>query len=162
MIGAHHYAVHIQWTGNRGTGTSTYRAYGRDHVLASPGKHQISGSADRAFHGDVDRWNPEELLLAAISQCHMLSYLHVAVKHGVVVVGYSDDAIGTMAQTADGGGHFTAATLRPRVIIADPDQAELAHSLHAEAAAACFIAASVNFPIGHEPVTIVAMPASLL
>jgi organic hydroperoxide reductase OsmC/OhrA len=162
MIGAHHYAVQIQWTGNRGTGTSTYRAYGRDHTLSSPGKHQISGSADRAFHGDVDRWNPEELLLAALTQCHLLSYLHVAAKHGVVVVGYSDNAIGTMATTADGGGHFTAATLRPRVTIADPAQVDLAQSLHAEAAKACFIAASVNFPIGHEPVTRVAEPASLL
>jgi organic hydroperoxide reductase OsmC/OhrA len=162
MIGAHHYAVQIQWTGNRGTGTSTYRAYGRDHILTSPGKHQILGSADRAFHGDVDRWNPEELLLSALAQCHMLSYLHVAMKHGVIVLGYTDDAIGTMAQTADGGGHFTAATLRPRVTIADPAQVELAQSLHAEASKACFIAASVNFPIGHEPVTHVAEPASLL
>ena len=162
MIGAHHYAVQIQWTGNRGSGTSSYRAYGRDHILSSPGKHQILGSADRAFHGDVDRWNPEELLLAALSQCHMLAYLHVATKHGLIVVGYSDNAMGTMAQTADGGGHFTAATLRPRVTIADPAQVELAQSLHAEAARACFIAASVNFPIGHEPVTRVAEPASLL
>lgn len=162
MIGAHHYAVQIQWTGNRGTGTSHYRAYGRDHTLTSPGKHQILGSADRAFHGDVDRWNPEELLLAALSQCHMLSYLHVALKHGVVVLGYTDNAIGTMAQNAAGGGQFTAATLRPQVTIADPAQVELAASLHAEAAKACFIAASVNFPIGHEPVTRVAEPASLL
>jgi organic hydroperoxide reductase OsmC/OhrA len=92
----------------------------------------------------------------------MLSYLHVAMKHGVIVLDYSDNAIGTMAQTMDGGGHFTAATLRPRVAIADPAQVELAESLHAEAAKACFIAASVNFPIGHEPVTRVAEPASLL
>ncbi|WEO78363.1 OsmC family protein [Cryobacterium sp. SO2] len=162
MIGAHHYAVQIQWTGNRGTGTSSYRAYGREHTLSSPGKEQILGSADRAFHGNADRWNPEELLLAALSQCHLLSYLHVAVNHGVVVLAYADDAIGTMAQTADGGGHFTAATLRPRVTIADPAQVELAQSLHAEAAKACFIAASVNFPVGHEPIVIVAEPATLL
>jgi organic hydroperoxide reductase OsmC/OhrA len=162
MIGAHHYAVQIQWTGNRGTGTSSYRAYGREHTLVSPGKHQILGSADRTFHGNADRWNPEELLLAALSQCHLLSYLHVAVNHGLVVLGYTDNAIGTMAQTTDGGGHFTAATLRPRVLIADPDQVELAQSLHAEAAKACFIAASVNFPVGHEPVTSVAEPATLL
>ena len=162
MIGAHHYAVQTRWTGNRGTGTSSYRAYGREHILTSAGKEPIAGSADRTFHGNADRWNPEELLLAALSQCHMLSYLHVAVNHGVIVVDYSDDAIGTMAQTADGGGHFTAATLRPRVTIADPDQAELAQALHAEAAKACFIAASVNFPVGHEAVTIVASPASVL
>ena len=159
----HHYAVDLTWTGSRGVGTTSYRSYGRDVVLTSEGKqHEIAGSADRTFHGDADRWNPEELLLGALSQCHLLSYLHVAAKHGVVVVGYSDDAIGTMAQTADGGGHFTAATLRPRVTIADPDQADLAQALHAEAGKACFIAASVNFPVGHEPVTIIAEPASLL
>ena len=156
------YTVTVEWLGNRGTGTSGYRDYGRGHLVTAEGKHSVEGSADRTFHGDTDRWNPEEMLLAALSQCHMLSYLHVAATHGVVVVGYSDDAIGTMAQTTDGGGHFTAATLRPRVTIADPDQVELAQSLHAEAARACFIAASVNFPVGHESVTTVAEPASLL
>ena len=152
MIGAHHYAVQIQWTGNRGTGTSHYRAYGRDHTLTSPGKHQILGSADRAFHGDVDRWNPEELLLAALSQCHMLSYLHEAAIHGIVVENYTDAATGTMEQTHNGGGHFTLATLRPRVTISAGDLA-LATELHAEASAKCFIAASVNFPVKHEPET---------
>ncbi|TFD31436.1 OsmC family peroxiredoxin [Cryobacterium sp. TMT1-19] len=150
----HHYAVNIAWTGNRGTGTSSYRDYGRDHLITAPGKEPISASADPTFHGDADRWNPEELLLAALSECHLMSYLHVAVKHGVQVVDYTDDATGSMAQTTDGGGHFTEVTLRPRVTVADPGQVELAQSLHAEAASLCFIGASVNFPVVHQPQTV--------
>jgi len=161
MIGVHHYAVRVDWTGNRGTGTSHYRAYGREHTIAPVGrgaaeKAVINGSSDPTFHGNAERWNPEELLLAALSQCHMLSYLHVAVRNGVTVVAYTDAASGTMEQTAGGGGRFTSATLRPEVTIADPAQLELAQSLHAEAARECFIAASVNFPVGHEPVTVAA------
>jgi organic hydroperoxide reductase OsmC/OhrA len=150
----HHYDVRLAWTGNRGTGTSDYRAYGRDHVVSAVGKHPLEGSSDPTFHGDADRWNPEELLLAALSQCHLLSYLHVAARNGVVVVGYTDNAVGTMVQTKDGGGHFTEATLRPRVTVSDPGQVALAQSLHAEAARECFIAASVNFPVRHEPETL--------
>lgn len=147
----HHYAVGVAWQGNRGSGTSGYRDYGREHLVSAAGKVTIDGSADPAFRGDPSRWNPEEMLLAALAQCHMLSYLHVAVKHGVVVTGYSDDAVGTMRQTHDGGGHFTSATLRPRVEVADAAMVELANGLHHEASALCFIASSVNFPVGHEP-----------
>jgi len=146
----HRYAIELEWTGDRGTGTSSYKAYGRDHVVRAAGKHEISGSSDRTFHGDADRWNPEELLLAALSQCHLLSYLHVASANGIVVVGYTDAATGVMQTNADGSGHFTGATLRPVVTIASGDPA-LALELHHEASTKCFIAASVNFPVGHEP-----------
>ncbi len=146
----HNYAVAVEWLGNRGTGTSGYRDYGREHVVRAAGKHELEGSSDRVFHGNADRWNPEELLLAALSQCHLLSYLHVAANAGVIVTGYTDAAVGTMVQTPDGGGRFTSATLRPRVTISSGD-AELARALHAEASAKCFIAASVNFPVHHEP-----------
>jgi organic hydroperoxide reductase OsmC/OhrA len=150
----HSYAVSVEWLGNRGTGTSGYRDYGREHLVHAAGKHDLEGSSDRTFHGDAARWNPEELLLAALSQCHLLSYLHAAASAGVVVTAYTDDAVGTMEQTRDGGGRFTAATLRPRVTISSGDP-ELARSLHAEANANCFIAASVNFPVSHEPTVIV-------
>lgn len=146
----HHYALEIEWTGNRGTGTSDYKAYERDHVVRAPGKSVIEGSSDRSFRGDPDRWNPEELLLAALSQCHMLSYLHEAATHGVVVESYVDAATGTMEQTHDGGGRFTTVTLRPRVTISAGDLA-LAVELHHPASVKCFIAASVNFPVIHEP-----------
>jgi organic hydroperoxide reductase OsmC/OhrA len=145
----HSYAVTVEWLGNRGTGTSGYRAYGREHVVRAAGKHDLEGSSDRVFHGNPERWNPEELLLAALSQCHLLSYLHVAANAGVIVTGYTDAAVGTMVQTPNGGGHFTSATLRPRVTIASGD-ADLARALHQEASEKCFIAASVNFPVLHE------------
>ncbi|TQL48482.1 organic hydroperoxide reductase OsmC/OhrA [Homoserinimonas aerilata] len=151
----HNYAVSLQWTGNRGTGTSDYRAYGRDHTLSTDGKHPIEGSADRTFHGDADRWNPEELLLAALSQCHMLSYLHVAASRGIIVTDYADAAVGTMRQTADGGGHFTSVTLRPVVTVADEGMVEAATDAHREASGKCFIASSVNFPVLHVPRVVV-------
>ena len=147
----HGYAIDLEWTGNRGSGTSGYRDYGREHVISAEGKHPIEASADRTFFGDRDRWNPEELLLAALSQCHMLSYLAEAAREGVVVVSYTDSAIGVMEQTANGGGRFTSATLRPRVVVADPAQLGRAAELHEAAARKCFIAASVNFPVLHEP-----------
>ena len=145
----HTYAVRVEWQGNRGTGTSGYRDYGRDGVISAEGNPDIPGSADKPFRGTPERWNPEELLLAALAQCHMLSYLHVAVVNGIVVTDYEDDAVGTMEQVGE-GGHFTSVTLRPRVTIASGDP-ELARSIHARASELCFIASSVNFPVLHEP-----------
>lgn len=150
----HSYEVTVRWQGNHGTGTSGYRAYGREHSVAAAGKPELAGSADPSFFGDRDRWNPEELLLAALSQCHMLSYLHAAAMNGVVVTAYEDVAIGAMEQTHDGGGHFVSATLRPVVTISS-GSVELAESLHKEANRMCFIASSVNFPVGHEPKIVV-------
>ncbi|MFD1712862.1 OsmC family protein [Amnibacterium flavum] len=153
MASEHSFALDLEWVGNRGTGTSGYREYGRQGVLSAPGKQPIDGSSARVFHGDSDRWNPEELLIAALAECHMLSYLHTAVRHGVTVLGYTDSPTGTMVQEGN-GGHFTRVVLRPAVRISDPAQIELAQSLHREASADCFIAASVNFPVDHEPTTI--------
>jgi organic hydroperoxide reductase OsmC/OhrA len=147
----HHYSIALDWTGNRGSGTSGYRDYGRDHVLSAEGKHDIAGSSDRTFHGDADRWNPEELLLSALSQCHLLSYLHVASSRGVLVTAYTDKPIGTMTQTPDGGGHFTEVTLRPVVTVQSAGMVDAARDAHHEASLKCFIAASVNFPVLHEP-----------
>lgn len=147
----HSYAVSIDWTGNRGTGTSGFRAYGRDHVVRARGLPDLLGSADRPFHGDADRWNPELLLLAALTQCHMLSFFYQAVQHGVVVTGYRDDAEGTLRVNADGSGEFVDALLRPEVTLADESQRALADSLHAKARDVCFIARSVAFPVRHEP-----------
>ena len=151
----HHYALGLTWQGNRGTGTSGYRDYGRDAVLTADGKPDLLGSADVTFRGDRSRWNPEELLVAALSLCHLLSYLHSAVNHGIVVTAYSDEPVGTMSQVGQ-GGRFTSVVLRPRVTIADSSQVELARTIHREASENCFIAASVNFPVTHEPVTLVA------
>jgi len=146
----HHYETTVAWTGNLGMGTSSYKSYARDGVITAPDHHAIEGSADRAFRGTPERWNPEELLVAALAQCHMLSYLHVAAVAGIVVTAYSDTATGMMRQTNDGGGHFTSVTLNPVVTIAAGDP-ELAKSLHREANTMCFIAQSVNFPVLHSP-----------
>lgn len=151
----HTYSLDLVWTGNRGSGTSGYRDYGRDLTLTAAGKPELLGSADPTFRGDASRWNPEELLVAALSQCHLLSYLHVAVTHGIVVTSYADAPLGTMV-TEGIGGHFASVTLRPTVTIVDPGQIELATRIHAEASAACFIAASVNFPVTHRPTILVA------
>jgi organic hydroperoxide reductase OsmC/OhrA len=150
MKAEHDYALSVVWEGNRGTGTSGYRDYGRQTTVTAVGPAPILGSADKPFRGDADRWNPEQLLLAALAQCHLLSYLHVAVKNGVVVTGYSDDAVGRMVQEGE-GGRFESVTLRPRVSVADASMVDLAQSLHAEASRLCFIANSVSFPVGHEP-----------
>jgi organic hydroperoxide reductase OsmC/OhrA len=151
----HGYAVTVTWTGNRGEGTSSYRAYGRDHGIRAVGKrHTIDGSADRTFHGDADRWNPEELVIAALAQCHMLSYLHVAADAGIVVVDYVDAASGTLETRADGSGALVEAVLRPVVTIAGGDP-NVADALHARASELCFIANSVSFPVRHEARTVV-------
>ena len=153
MSRTHSYDVSVTWTGNRGTGTSGYRDYGRDHDVTAAGPAPIAASSDPAFRGDPGRWNPELEFTAALAQCHMLWYLHLAATAGVVVTAYADDAYGTMAETADDSGHFTEVVLRPRVIVASADMIDMAASLHREAHAKCFIANSVNFPVRHEPVT---------
>jgi organic hydroperoxide reductase OsmC/OhrA len=152
----HSYTVSVSWTGNRGTGTSGYRAYDRDHDVIADGRPVIAASSEPLFRGDPARWNPELELVAALSQCHMLWYLHLCAVAGVIVTGYTDDAGGTMAEADDGGGRFTEVVLRPQVAIASPDMAEAAASLHKEAHAKCFVASSVNFPVRHEPVITVA------
>lgn len=148
----HHYAVAVEWTGNRGGGTSGYREYDRTLVIRAAGKPDLPSSADPAFRGDADRWNPEELLVAALSECHMLSFFHVAVQHGVVVTGYTDAATGEMKTLPDDSGHFVRVDLHPEVALADEAQRDLADSLHPQANRLCFIANSVNFPVHHAPV----------
>jgi len=151
----HHYTVDVAWLGNRGTGTSGYREYGRQSLVTAAGKHPLEASADRTFHGDADRWNPEELLLAALSECHMLSFLHVAVLHGVVVTDYTDAAEGVMEQEGN-GGRFTSVTLHPVVTVTEPVDDALLAAMHHEANQVCFIASSVNFPVHHDPRVVVA------
>ncbi len=155
MSRTHQYAVATTWTGNRGEGTTGYRSYDRSLDSAAERRPILHGSADPTFRGDPERWNPELLLVAALSQCHLLTYLHLCTDAGVVVTAYRDDAVGTMAQEGV-GGRFTEVVLRPAVTVAAADQVERARALHADAAAACFIASSMNFPVRHEPVIDVA------
>lgn len=149
----HRYEVEVTWTGNTGSGTSGYRDYARDHDVTGveASKPTIAGSADPAFRGDPQRWNPEELLVVSLSQCHMLWYLALCAKAGIVVTAYSDRPEGTMSENAEGSGVFTNATLRPQVTITDPERVGEATELHHEAHRMCFIANSVNFPVTAEP-----------
>jgi organic hydroperoxide reductase OsmC/OhrA len=146
----HRYATHLEWSGAAQGSTKTYAGYSRDHTIAAGGKPPLLGSADPTFRGDASRYNPEELLLAALSACHMLSYLALCAREGIAVVSYRDDAVAAMAEKA-GAGRFTSATLRP-VIEIDDERVERATLLHDEARAQCFIANSINFPVEHEPV----------
>lgn len=152
----HRYALTVSWTGNTGEGTAAYRGYRRTHTVTAEGPPDLLGSADRTFHGDRDRWNPEQLLLAAVAQCHMLSYLHVCVTEKVVVTGYVDRATGSMVSDPDGSGRFTGIVLHPDVTVADETMVDAATRAHERAHELCFIANSVSFPVHHEPVVRVA------
>lgn len=151
----HRYALDLEWTGNQGTGTDGYRSYRRDHVVRVAGKPDLLGSSDPTFRGDPSRHNPEDLLLAALSACHMLSYLHACVAEGVIVTAYRDRATGTMRTFPDNGGRFEEVTLHPEVTVKDASMIVKANTLHAIANKWCFIANSVNFPVHHEPMIIV-------
>ncbi len=152
----HTYATRTEWTGNQGRGTADYRAYSRQHVISAPGKPDVPGSSDPAFRGDASRWNPEDLLVASLSSCHMLWYLHLCAQAQIVVLAYRDDALGTMVEEADGGGRFSGAVLRPVATLAACADAARATALHEEAHRLCFIANSVNFPVAIEPTVLVA------
>lgn len=146
----HKYAVKVTWIGNRGTGTSAYTAYGRQHTISAGTKPDIPGSSDPAFRGDADRWNPEDLLVAAASACHKLWYLHLCAEAGIAVMSYEDQAEGTMNDSL-AGGRFTSITLRPRVQVRPTDDAERAVALHHTAHEKCYVANSLNFPVACEP-----------
>ncbi len=151
MPATHHYEVAVRWRGNRGAGTRDYRSYDRTHEVHAVGKTPIAGSSDPIFRGEADRWNPEELLVAALSQCHMLWYLHLASSAGVVVTDYSDTPVGTMNEDREGGGQFSLVVLRPVVTVTEPSMCDTAQALHGDIGAKCHVARSVNFPVHHEP-----------
>ncbi|WP_435582208.1 OsmC family protein [Amycolatopsis thermoflava] len=153
MSKEHGYEVTVSWNGSTDGG---YRAYDRGHDVTAEGKAPIAATADPAFLGDPARWNPEELLVASLSQCHLLTYLALCARHGITVTGYRDTATGRMAETAGGGGHFTQVTLHPEVTITDASAADKAAELHHRAHELCFIANSVNFPVHHAPLIHVA------
>jgi len=148
----HIYDIEVMWTGNLGQGTKSYSSYSRNYSIAADGKPVIKASADSEFRGDPDKYNPEELLLAAISSCHMLWYLHLCSENDVIVDYYADSPQGNMSINEDGGGQFDSVILKPKITIVDENKKALAESLHARAHKKCFISNSVNFPIQIEPV----------
>jgi organic hydroperoxide reductase OsmC/OhrA len=147
----HNYAVKIEWTGNKGSGTDDYRNYERSHTISVEGKPAILGSSDTPFRGDGSKHNPEDFLVSSLATCHMLWYLHLCADAGVMVVNYVDNAKGTLKQLTDGSGFFTEVTLYPEVQVLNESMIELANSLHKKAHKFCFIAKSVTFPVHHQP-----------
>ncbi len=154
MNGQHNYSLTVKWTGNTGTGTSNYKEFERSHSIFVTNKIEILGSSDPAFRGDKAKHNPEDLLLASISACHMLWYLHLCAMEGIIVTNYIDNATGIMIETANGGGKFTEATLNPIVTITDISMTEKANEIHNKANELCFVANSLNFPVYHKPTCI--------
>jgi len=156
-MGKHHYKITTEWTGNKGSGTLDYRSYSRDHLIFDENKEtKILGSSDSAFSGDPKKYNPEDLLIASLSSCHMLWYLHLCADHQIIVTDYIDEASGTLEIPRAKGGRFKEVTLNPKVTIANKDKKDLAMELHKRANEECFIANSCSFPIHHEPTIICA------
>jgi organic hydroperoxide reductase OsmC/OhrA len=147
----HHYEVKIDWTGNDGEGTRTYRSFRRDHAISAQNKLPIFASSAPEFRGDATGYNPEELLVASLSACHMLWYLHLCAVNHVVVLDYRDSAIGTMEENSDGSGAFVEVRLNPNVTISTSAQRQDATELHQQAHRFCFIANSINFPVRINP-----------
>lgn len=143
----HTYNVTVRWTGNTGNGTLNYRSYERSHVISAVNKPEILASSDPAFRGDKTKYNPEELLVASLSGCHMLWFLHLCTEAGIVVTGYTDNPTGIMTETENGGGKFEEVILRPEVTLQNEQSAEMLDEMHKKAHELCFIANAVNFPV---------------
>lgn len=151
MAKAHDFEARVVWTGNRGAGTATYRGYDRNWEVRTPGKPPIACSNDPLLGGDPGLHNPEDMLIAALSACHMLWYLHLASEAGIVVQAYEDAPLGHGESTPDGAGRFVGATLRPRIEVAKGADLVRAEAIHHQIHKVCFIARSVAFPVGYEP-----------
>ena len=154
MSKQHHYQLKVTWTGNKGTGTDHYTKYERSHKIEIENKVPILASSDTPFLGDATKHNPEDFLLASLSTCHMLWYLHLCADAGVIVISYIDNPTGILIQNDNGGGSFSVVTLNPIVIVTHPNMIEKANELHVKANQKCFIANSVNFEVKHLPVCI--------
>jgi organic hydroperoxide reductase OsmC/OhrA len=151
MAHIHSYSAKVTWTGAAQGPTASYQSYSREYLVEIPGKPALRGSADATFRGDPALHNPEDLLVVALSTCHMLSYFAECARAGIKVVAYEDQATGTMAMK-EKKIRFTEVVLHPRVTIAADSDADKATALHEQAHEQCFIASSVNFPVHHDAV----------
>jgi organic hydroperoxide reductase OsmC/OhrA len=148
-MGEAHYHAKLVWSGGALGPTKSVDSYSREFRAELEGKPPLRGSADPAFHGDPALYNPEDLLLSALSACHMLSYLAVCAHAGIVVLSYEDAAVGTLARR-DGKVRFVDVLLRPKVALEPGGNIEKARALHQKAHDICVIVNSVNFPVRHE------------
>jgi len=150
MAKQHPYTARVEWTGNRGDGTRLYRGYDRTWNIATPGKPAIHCSNDPLLGGDPTLPNPEDLLLASLSACHMLWYLHLASAAGIIVESYRDDPVGLGETSPNGAGRFVGATLKPQIVVRAGADLKEADAIHHRIHEYCFIARSVNFPIDYQ------------
>lgn len=148
--GVHEFTASVRWTGNRGQGTSSYRSYDRTWDISTAQKAIVNCSNDPLLGGDPAKHNPEDLLLASLSSCHMLWYLHLASAAGIVVHAYRDSPVGIGETLPNGAGRYVRAILRPRIVVSKSSDLKLADELHNEVHKYCFIARSVNFPVTYE------------
>lgn len=152
MVHQHNYSLTAVWTGNTGEGTKNVRTYDRSHTVSIEGKPELFLTTDNPAVGDKSKLNPEDLLVTAISSCHMLSYLYVCALEGIVITAYTDHATGIMIEKAGGGGSFKEVTLNPLCFVADESMIEKAIELHHKAHEICYIANSVNFEVKCNPI----------
>jgi len=146
----HLFKAALNWNSNQNQEDSTKRFYSKSHQIKIDGKPALNVSAAKAFKGDPELYNPEDLLLSSLVSCHMMSYLYVCSQNGIEVLEYSDNAEATLEVSPDGSGRFVEVILKPKVKISNPDKIELALELHTKANQLCFIANSCNFPVLHD------------
>lgn len=151
MAHEHTYKLTAVWTGNKGEGTKNVRTYDRSHTVSIQGKPELFLTTDNAAVGDKSKLNPEDLLVSALSSCHLLSYLYLCAMEGIVVTSYTDNAIGIMIEEASGTGSFKEVTLNPIFSVTDESMVERAIELHHKAHEICYIANSVNFEVKCNP-----------
>ena len=151
MIHQHTYTLTALWNGNSDTGTRDVKAYDRSHTVSIAGKPDLNLTTDNAAVGDPSKLNPEDLLVTAISSCHLLSYLYVCAMEGIVITAYTDNATGVMIEKGIGGGNFKEVTLNPICEVADEKMIARAIELHRKAHEICYIANSVNFEVKCKP-----------
>nr|WP_315248104.1 OsmC family protein [uncultured Flavobacterium sp.] len=148
MLFKHHFKAHLKWT-SKTDKEETSKFYSKTHQIKIEGKPILDVSAAKAFKGDPELYNPEDLLLSSLVSCHMMSYLYVCSQNGIEILEYTDNAEATLEVTADGSGRFTEVRLHPKVKIANADKMQEALELHIKANQLCFIANSCNFPVLH-------------
>jgi organic hydroperoxide reductase OsmC/OhrA len=148
MAFKHLFKAVLNWTSKKEV--SSLKIYSKNHQVKIEGKPILEVSAAKAFKGDPELYNPEDLLLSSLVSCHMMSYLYVCSQNGIEVLEYSDNAEATLKVNPDGSGRFVEVKLFPKVKISNSDQIELALDLHFKANQLCFIANSCNFPVLHE------------
>jgi len=149
MAFRHLFRAQLNWASKPTQEESSKRFYGKTHQIQIEGKPVLDISAAKAFKGDSELYNPEDLLLSSLVSCHMMSYLYVCSQNEIEVISYSDNAEATLEVNPDGSGRFTEVRLNPKVTIANSDKIELALELHQKANQLCFIANSCNFPVFH-------------